>query len=377
MKIGKPRIARSFITASATAVLILILPAAINDPAVAYIKKIRGQEIVVCPVEKVTETRNLPLSEIVESCEMVKLDASANALIGQTWFPVISENHICIISHGNIPVKLFDRKTGEFLCEVGIRGRGPNEYNMPYGAQFSKDGKTIYLFSRSSQAKILAYDTNGNFVKSIPLAINSFTYKAWFENESDISVVTLPRPNNSVLCFQQTYGGDLIQKINSAKHFQTGEEIFTNYTPGVISFFITGTDTLYHYDTNDNSLRPKFAVEFKNKKLLNICRELPGYYYASLRGDDTRWRTLMVNKKTLNAFYTSMVNDFYGGIESALFFSNDYYLETVNAFTLKGRIKKVLEDKNLPPETRKRLTDLDNSLTEDDNDIVFYGKLKM
>jgi hypothetical protein len=169
----------------------------------------------------------------------------------------------------------------------------------------------------------------------------------------------------------------MISTLPTLTHLKRGEEIFTNYTPGKISFYITESDTLYEYNKDVNRLSPKFALEFREKRLLNTCRELPGYYYASLRGEDARWRTLMVNKITMNAFYTSVVNDFFGGIESAMFFSNDYYLETVPAFTLKGRIKKVLEDKNLPQDMRKKLTDLDNSLTEDDNDIVFYGKLKM
>ncbi|MFO7575920.1 MAG: 6-bladed beta-propeller [Bacteroidales bacterium] len=375
MKIGKPRIARSFITASATAVLIFILPAAINDPAVAYIKKTGGQEIVVCPVEKVTETRILPLSEIVESCEMIRLEQGSNYIVNP-WFSVISAKHILIVSRGAVPVKLFDRATGKYVCDIGATGRGPNEYARLYGAQFSNDGKTIYLFPSSGPGKIMAFNTAGEFLRDIPLASDAYLYKAWFTDENEITVVTLPGGTVQTICFRQDYSGKMISTLPSLTHLKKGEEIFTNYTPGKISFYITGSDTLYEYNKKVNSLSPKFALEFSEKRLLNTCRELPGYYYASLRGEDTRWRTLMVNKNTLKAFYTSMVNDFYGGIESAMFFSNDYYLETVPAFTLKGRIKKVLEDKNLPPETRKRLTDMDNSLTEDDNDIVFYGKLK-
>jgi hypothetical protein len=362
--------------AFAAALTVAITGSVSQTRPISFVKKVGGQEVVICPVEKVTETRDLPLSEIIESCEMVKLDAGENALIGQTWFPAISENHICIVSHGNIPVKLFDRKTGKFLCEVGIKGRGPNEYNMLYGAQFSNDGKTIYLFTRSAPAKIFAYDLNGQFLKSIPLAISTFTFKAWFEDESAITVVTLPGPNNEVLCFQQTTGGDLLKKVPAGKHFQTGEEIFTNYTPGVVSFYITGTDTLFHYDTARNRIIPKFALEFGEKKLLNTPRELPGYYYTGVRGADAKWRTVMVNKKTLNTHYASLVNDFFGSIETQMFFFNDYYVESVPAITLKGRIDKALQNSNLTQGMRKKLTDLNNSITEDDNDIVFYGKLK-
>jgi len=31
-----------------------------------------------------------------------------------------------------------------------------------------------------------------------------------------------------------------------------------------------------------------FALEFKEKKLLSTCRDLQGYYFASLRGKDGR-----------------------------------------------------------------------------------------
>ena len=120
-----------------------------------------------------------------------------------------------------------------------------------------------------------------------------------------------------------------------------------------------------------------FALEFKEKKLLSTCRELPGYYYASLRGEDGRWKTVMVNKKTLHANYATLVNDFYGDMESLMFFINDYYVESVPAITLLGRINKALENNSLPQAMRQKLTNLNKSITEDDNDIVFYGKLKI
>lgn len=375
MKKLNPKVIRTIKTVCVL-MIVPLLASVNNDPAVAYKKKVGENEVIICPVNRVSETRSLPLSEIIESCEMIRLEQGSKHIVNP-WFSVISAKHILIVSRGAVPVKLFDRATGKYVCDIGAPGRGPNEYATLYGAQFSNDGKTIYLFPPSRPGKIMAFNTAGEFLRDIPLASDAYLYKAWFTDENEITVVTLPGGTVPTISYRQDYNGKMISTLPALTHLKRGEEIFTNYTPGKISFYITESDTLYEYNKKVNRLSPKFALEFSEKRQLNICRELPGYYYASLRGDDTRWRTLMVNKKTLNAFYTSMVNDFYGGIESALFFSNDYYLETVNAFTLKGRIKKVLEDKNLPPETRKRLTDLDNSLTEDDNDIVFYGKLKM
>ncbi len=89
-----------------------------KDNLIAYKANINGNEVVICPVNKVTDTIQLRLSSLIESCEVVKLQNITDALFDRAWHTEVSENYICIKSYGQLPIKLFDKK-GQFLRNIG------------------------------------------------------------------------------------------------------------------------------------------------------------------------------------------------------------------------------------------------------------------
>lgn len=357
---------------------VLILSSCSQMETVAFITKINGNEVIICPVDKVTDTVNLPLSTLIESCEIIKLQASPEALFERAWHTEISDKYICIKSYGQIPAKLFDKR-GKYLRDIGTLGRGPGEYSTLSGLQFNLTGDMLFLLPFGTANKILVYDVQGNNLEDIPLAFTQRKFKAFFSPDSIITVLGMPFQNDSAICFQQDFNGKVIQKVSPPSYLISESfdgEIYTNYLRPEYDLFNTVADTLYHYNSEKNTLEPKFAKDFGDKKYISVSREIPGYFYFSFWNRETPLRKILVNKKTLNANYFNLKNDFFGNIDASPVFSNGFFMNIVPAITLKKQIEKALSLNDLPDKERQKLADFNKNLNPDDNDIIFYGKLK-
>jgi len=346
--------------------------------AVAYIKKINGNDVVICPVKKVKDTLFLKLSSIVESCEFVKLQTSPEAFFDRGWHTEISDKYICIKSYGQLPAKLYDKK-GNFLRNIGVLGRGPGEYSTLNGLQFNQKGDMLFLLPFGTTRKILVYDVSGKHLKDIPLTFTQRKFKAYISPDSIITVLSMPFEKDSAICYQQNFKGKLIQKVSPPSYLINRSfdgEIFTNYLIPEFDLYNTATDTLYHYNTKKNTLEAKFAKDFGDEKVFTTSREIPGYYYFSTWGKDKVSRTIIVNQKSLDANYFRLKNDFFGNIEMSPVFSNGYFIGNIAAITLKKQIEAALRGKDLNEKERQKLIEFNKNLKQDDNNVIFYGKLK-
>ena len=179
----------------------------------SYKVKVNGNDVIVCEVEKVTDSLVVQLSSLVESYNMVVLENSTEALIGTAWHTVVTDDYIAINGRNQVPVKLFGTD-GRFLGEIGKVGRGPGEYLTLYGIQFSYNGDMLNLFPFGTTNKIMVYDTEGNHVMDIPLAYTQRKFKASFLKDSVITIFSMPFENDSVICYQQDYHGKVLGKVD-------------------------------------------------------------------------------------------------------------------------------------------------------------------
>lgn len=344
---------------------------------IAYTMKVNGSEVVVCPVNKVTDTIDLRLSSLLESCEIIKLQNTPEALFDRAWHTVISDKYICIKPYGQQPAKLYDKK-GMFLRNIGKLGRGPGEYQMLNGLQFNQNGDMLFLLPFATSRKILVYDVSGKQLKDIPLACTQRKFKAFFSPDSVVTVLSMPFPGDSAICFTQDFRGKLIQKVPPPDYLINKSfdgEVFTNYLTPEYDLYNTATDTLYHYNINRNKLEPKFTKDFGGRKVVTTSREIPGYYYFWFRGENIGGN-ILVNQKTLDAKYFRLKNDYFGNIAVSPVFSNGYFINSVAAITLKKQIAAELKRKDISAGDKQKLIEFDKNLKEDDNNIIFYGKLK-
>ena len=99
-------------------------PAAVSD-GVAERVVIGADTVVVCDLNKIRDTIDLPLSEqTAEKLRIVKLETRPEAFFKPSK-TFVSENYIGVVGYEPASFKLFDGN-GKFLNDIGTQGRGPN-----------------------------------------------------------------------------------------------------------------------------------------------------------------------------------------------------------------------------------------------------------
>ncbi len=175
----------------ATAFLAACGPSSKDDGTITRLEQ-NGNTLTVCDFAKVKDTLNVPLSEWVEDCRLVRFENTDTALF-KMWWPAITDNYIGIRQSGGV-FKLFDHK-GKFLHDIGAMETGPGEYaGSLYSELIDEKNKVIYLAPFAGSTKILKYNLDGTFVTDYDLGERLNKPKLSLNPDGSISLVHL--------CFQ-------------------------------------------------------------------------------------------------------------------------------------------------------------------------------
>jgi len=346
-------------------------------------EKIGNHDVVVCDISKITRKVKFPISKLVDNCEMIYLETPDSSKLPELRRYDVSENYICVAGEGK-PVGLF-RRDGSFISDIGQIGRGPGEYrSTPYQIILEEKSNSIFLTPPFGVNKILHYDLEGNFVEAIPLQYES--PKARIRIEGDImTIMSMVFDDKTPIVYQQSLDGELIQQLQIIKNLipkpDYNNEIISVFNTKSYDFQIVSEDTLFHYNAKHNTLEPQLTfLPFPNSTK-PILTEFPDYYYATgylKRSDDKyeRW-DVIINRKTLETRFCEVVDDFYGGItHSLLGCSNGWFVASKPAFKLIDEINQILKEKKTDIQARLKLENIVSRLHENDNDVLFVGKLK-
>lgn len=362
-------------------------------PVVAKRVQVHGSQVVTCDFSKLNKSYDLPLSELVENLQIVKLDNKDEALVG-LGYTTLSDNYILVRNTRQNPFKLFD-KSGKYIASIGAYGQGPGEYLNVYDDFIDEKHKKIYILCWQTD-KVLVYDFSGKALDPIPLPYRVPKGKIFVDGDhSMISLCILPFDNIPMVAWSQDFKGNVIKSIKSG-HLSVpadfGNEVFSTKNTGtfdcnIFKFNDRRPDSLYHYNRRDFSLKPKFTLDFKSKPIvIHYYDELPKYYLGyttvEVKVDDHSSTTecpkvFLVDKKTLRGGYYNLYNDFWGKKPLPwVGYVNGYYVNIVDPGNFKNELNKQLENKDLTPNQRNTITKLANSINENDNNYVIYGKLK-
>lgn len=336
---------------------------------------------------------DLPLSELVESLEIVKLDGSDQALVSED-LTLVSDNYILVKGIQNNPYKLFDKK-GKFIASIGGIGQGPGEYKNTYDAQIDEKNKKIYILPWKSN-KLLVYDFTGKAVGSYPL--HGYLAKGVFkvEDNNTITLATVPVKGwTQYFVWSQTISGEVVQGIDIEKYDiepSISNEIFSKKMhPSKFDFSFLLFDKpdhhVYNYDFKTNKLDVVFEMNFESHKPpIAIYGELPLYFLARFSelkqvSEDMsvtdNHRNLIIDKKTMKGGYYQLKNDFLGYTMEWASFINGYYTSNHDPSSLRDIIDTALkENTNIDKNVKDKISKLRNSITDNDNNYIIYGKLK-
>ena len=353
---------------------------------------IDGDTIILCDYNKVKKytLKEIPYSLIASNYSLVKLDNSnEKAFLSAQITPIaISQNYIAVYSYDYSPLKLFSRKDGKYIRDIGSRGQGPGEYDMVLYAQIDEDSNSIYLLSSQSNV-ILVYDINGTYLRSIllPASVESFWFSVKVLQKLDSSEkydlrgarVLIGKANLGVCDLFINYRHVFFQ---DAMNINTNDIYSNQYDKSNPRNVV---DCFCHYDLEGNRLIPKFAI--KNLDEDYTIYEFPEYFVVetliSTYGhseESIKSKKIIVDKKNLKGcmfegirmpsgllmnYYTSMV-----------YFRDGYFLLNVFGSTLDEQIKKMDRSILSIPE-QKNLRDLEYMIHDgkEDCNIVVIGKL--
>ena len=359
-------------------------------------KKVNG--LTVCDKSLLNETITIPLSALTEELQILKLDDSDAALV-KSNVTEISDNYILVKGSKEIPFKLFERKTGKFLNNIGSYGQGPSEYLDVYDQQLDEANNRVYILPYPTK-KILVYDLKGNALPPIPLCSGSPKGKFKVDTKAGTVIVSvLPFTGAPAVVWQQTLDGKLLKSIapgHIALPSDFSNEVYAYKGGNNYNFFIWGLtedrlDTLYRYDWSANRLFPLFTLDFKGQNISpHMYIEISGYFLGEIAElkqiaegmfVTDKIRYYMVDKKSLKGSYFLLENDFLGNMEIGYLtqgaFNNDYYVSNADPGNLHDSLEKILNSgKKLTPEMRTKLTKLKDSITDNDNNYILYAKLK-
>lgn len=373
-----------------------------SKPAVSVLDKmdvvakrtnVNKSTLVSCDLARLKDTVNLPLSELVENIRIVKLEGKDEALVSVSNVTV-SDNYFLIRNNKQNPYKLFS-KNGKFITNIGSYGQGPNEYLNVYDDVLDEKNKRIYILPWQSD-KVLVYDLTGKALKPIPLPSRVPKGKIYVDGaKSVLSVAQLPFGNDAQVVWSQKFDGKVLNSIKG-KYLcikpDFSNEIFSNkctngFDFNIFTFFELRPDSLYHYDYVNNRLLPRFTLDFKNKtKKIHSYNELPRHFLGDVTVElklsenvsTTEYPAkYIVDKNTLKGAFYKCYNNYIGNIPVTwLSCSNGYYVRNVDPGQLMHEISVQLKSKKITEKQRQGLTKLLNSIDENDNNYIIYGKLK-
>lgn len=366
-----------------------------NEGAAIRVETYNGEDLYICDYSKLgNDTISLKLSDLVSSLEVIKLDTASNALItgGKV---ILSENYLLLGPDWQGIYKLFGRK-GNFLCDVGTYGRGPEEYMQIADAQLDEGNNRIYLLPYEAR-KLLVYNLQGKFVNSVPLAVFLTGCRMKVENDK-VSLLTTPL-NVPIVAYQQDMKGNLLDSV-SARPYAVNRgmmgDINFSFNREFLSFHTghweeeeTKQDSLYHYIPGKNRLTPKFTVNYEGMKTIpqhiyyefgdyfrfNIYRVKTVYKETGIYSSRIQEKCILVDKKNRKAGIFKMKDDLLGEISWGDF-SDGYYTENLGPAVLKAKLENLNKKEGLSGETRKRMDDLLNTIQENDNNYIVIGKMK-
>ena len=137
----------------------------------------------------------------------------------------------------------------------------------------------------------------------------------------------------------------------------------------------TYCDTLFSYNREKNQLEPEFALKGipVEEQTYYIFNPLPHKYLTEIISKGT----LITDMEKQKSYYVHLVNDFFGGLPlPGPYFTNGWFFAMYEPVQLMEKIERRLSESSCTEKDKEVLNKLLDSLDEDDNNVMFIGKLK-
>lgn len=362
--------------------------AGVSDDSVTY-QIIENDTLYVCDASKISRLETVKLNDWVSDFQVVRFEDLDTALF-KAWKIYVTDHYIGILQSDRMAFKLFDRQ-GRFICDVGSVGQGPGEYAMLYSAAIDEKTNTICLAPFTGD-KLMKYNMNGEFICSIDIGrmqkpqirfesdgsitlthlcfkdMTAFQY-ARIDKDNHVSYV-LPDKNRAVDARDKD--GNFVG-FNHEVWFRNNIADFTSMT--------TAHDTLYKFNLNNEQTTPRFTMT-NHTGYYCIYNEYPSCFMihiGSMSQDAPPLSDIIITEKQpKQSYYAKIVNDKVGNlpVKSLSHWNDGWYCEMYEPGELIEKIEAHLKENKCSKEDRRILEELQNSIDDNGNNILFVGKIK-
>ena len=357
------------------------------------------EKIITVNLSEVNKKRVVNLSDWVLEPEFIALDSSCEDAYTEGGYCCVSDNYIGMYGSSQI-YKLYDRRTGKFLRNIGKVGKNDGEYSNVYNSVIDEQNSRVYILSWNAQ-ELLCHDLNtGELIEARPLKHNVPKGAFVIDPETgNLTVAALPfEGENETVVWKQDKEDNVLWEVPAGDL-----SLVPDYSHEIVGAFNTEdfdfsistwggrVDSLYV--VKDGFLKPIFAMNFLNGNQKAASSVLPNHTYTLLpdhiitsvsmpvrraSGYYSYGKPVFVvtERETEHSYVADFTDDILGRKLEYLPFTQGYYMEVFTAEDFIKIGKLALSEGKLSGASKARISEILKAITPESNDVILLAPLK-
>ena len=357
------------------------------------------EKIITVNLSEVNKKRVVNLSDWVLEPEFIALDSSCEEAYTEGGYCCVSDNYIGMYGSSQI-YKLYDRKTGKFLRNIGKVGKNDGEYSNVYNSVIDEQNSRVYILSWNAK-ELLCHDLNtGELIEARPLKHNVPKGAFVINPETgNLTVAALPfEGENETVVWKQDKEDNVLWEVPAGDL-----SIVPDYSHEIVGAFNTENfdfsistwggrvDSLYV--VKDGFLKPIFTMNFLKDNQKAATSRLPNHTYILLpdhiitsvsmpvrraSGYYSYGKPVFVvtERETEHSYVADFTDDILNRKLEYLPFTQGYHMEVFSAEDFMKIGKAALSKGKLSETSKARISDILKAITPESNDVILLAPLK-
>lgn len=357
------------------------------------------EKVITVNLAEVNKKRVINLSDWVSEPEFIALDSSSEDAYTEGGNCCVSDNYIGLYGSSQV-YKLYDRKTGKYLRNIGRIGKNSGEYTNVYRSVIDEQNSRVYILSWNAK-ELLCHDLNtGELIEARQLKYNVPKGAFTIDPETgELTMATLPfEGENETVVWKQDKEDNVLWEVPAGDL-----SLVPDYSHEIVGAFNTEdfdlsistwggrVDSLYV--VKDGFLKPIFTMNFLKDNQKAATSILPNHTYILL--PDHIITSVSMPVRRASGYYSygkpvyvvtergmehSYVAEFTDDILNRkleyLPFTQGYYKEVFSAEDFMKIGKAALSKGKLSETSKARISDILKAITPESNDVILLAPLK-
>ena len=357
------------------------------------------EKVITVNLAEVNKKRVINLSDWVSEPEFIALDSSSEDAYTEGGNCCVSDNYIGLYGSSQV-YKLYDRKTGKYLRNIGRIGKNSGEYTNVYRSEINEENSMVYILPWTAK-ELLCYDLNtGDLIEARQLKYNVPKGAFVIDPETDeLTIATLPfEGENETVVWKQDKEDNVLWEVPAGDL-----SLVPDYSHEIVGAFNTEdfdlsistwggrVDSLYV--VKDGFLKPIFTMNFLKDNQKAATSILPNHTYILLpdhiitsvsmpvrraSGYYSYGKPVFVvtERETEHSYVADFTDDMLNRKLEYLPFTQGYYMEVFSAEDFIKTGKAALSKGKLSGESKARISEILKAITPESNDVILLAPLK-